>query len=433
MEFLILFLLILVNGLFSMSEMAIVSSRRARLQHRIDGGSRGAAAALRLADDPGVFLSTVQVGITTIGILSGAFGENAIAERLIEVFAGVPPLAPYAVPLATAIMVLVITYFSVVLGELVPKRLALLNPETVASAVAPAMALLARVMHPLVALFSLSSSALLWLLGDKRRDEPPVTEEEIKVMLQQGTAAGVFEKAEETLVGNVFRLDDLRVSALMTPRTELRVIDLDDPPEVNRQLLVAGRFHTMPVCRGGLDDLVGLLDTKDYLARLLGDPAAPIEAAVHAAVFVPESVSAIQLMEALRRHNSHVALVVDEYGGVEGMVTMTDVLRAIVGHLPGRPAGADEEAVQRHDGSWLLDGRLAIDRVEQVLATRLAIDADARLAFHTLGGLVMHQLGRLPATGDRFELGDVHFEVVDMDGNRVDRVLVERPRCGDAP
>jgi putative hemolysin len=425
MEFLILLILILINGLFAMSEMSIVSSRRARLQQRVDAGSKGALIALRLANDPGKFLSTVQVGITTIGILSGAFGENAIAEKLILVFDQQPLLAPYSKTLATIIMVVAVTYCSVVLGEIVPKRLALLNPERTASFLAPTMLALARIAHPLVALFSLSSNLLLRLIGGKPQDEPPVTEEEIRVMLQQGADAGVFRKSEETMLGNVFKLDDLRVTAIMTPRHEIRLLDVDDPESECRAVLTEGRFQTLPVCRGGLDGVLGLLDTKDYLARTLRNETPSLEDAMHPAVFVPESISTIQLLETLRRRNSHVALVVDEYGSVEGMVTLTDLLEAIVGEIPGAQASAADDAVQRADGSWLFDGVLSLDRVSNLLQLSETLDS-ADNDYHTLGGLVMDRLGRVPSTGDCFEWAGLRFEVVDMDGNRVDRVLVAK-------
>jgi putative hemolysin len=424
MEFVILLVLILVNGLFAMSEIAIVSSRKARLQQRIDAGSSGAKLALRLADDPGKLLSTVQVGITTIGILSGAFGENAIAERLITVFNAYPALVPYSQAMATVIMVVVITFFSVVLGELVPKRLALLNPESIATLIARPMDLLSRLAHPLVALFSLASTGLLRLLGAKAPDGPPVTEEEIKVMLQQGADAGVFEASEQTMVGNVFRLDDLRVTAIMTPRLDITYLDLDDTEEENLATLALGRFQTLPVCRGGMDHLLGLLDAKDYLGRMLKGQEPRLEDLVHPALFVPETITPNQLLATLRRQRSYVALVVDEYGSVEGMVTLTDLLEAIIGDLPGAESDSDD-AVQREDGSWLLDGMLPLDRLTALFELTAPLDDDEG-DYHTLGGFIMAALGRVPAVGDHFEHKGLRFEVMDMDRNRVDRVLVQR-------
>lgn len=424
MEFLILFVLIVINGVFAMSEIAIVSSRKARLQQRAEAGSSGARMALKLADDPGKMLSTVQVGITTIGILSGAFGENAIAERLIGVFNAYPMLVPYSSVMATVIMVIVITFFSVVLGELVPKRLALLNPESVATMIARPMDLLSRIAHPLVALFSTASTALLHLLGARRPEEPPVTEEEIKVMLQQGADAGVFEHSEQAMVGNVFRLDDLRVTAIMTRRRDITYLDLDDSDEENLATLSEGRYQTLPVCRGGLDELVGLLDAKDFLGRTLKGDRPSLADVVHKPLYVPETISPNQLLTTLRRHRSYVALVVDEYGHLEGMVTLTDLLEAIVGDLPDLEAQNDE-VVRREDGSLLLDGTLTLDRIATLLELGSALD-DEDGDFHTLGGFVMSELGSVPAVGEHFLHRGWRFEVVDMDNTRVDRVLVSR-------
>jgi putative hemolysin len=422
MEFLILLVLISLNGLFAMSEMAIVSSRKARLQQRIDQGSSGAKAALKMADDPSTFLSTVQVGITTIGILSGAFGENAIAKKLIVFLNDFAVLAPYSKGIATVTMVLLVTYLSVVLGEIVPKRLALLNPERVASVLAKPMHVLSKVAHPLVVLFSLSSNAVLWLLGGKKNDSPPVTEEEIKVLLQQGAEAGVFEKSEQKMLGNIFKLDDLRVTAIMTPRLDIRFLDLEDSLEDNHKILSEGQHQTMPVCRGGLDGIVGLLDSKEYLAKMLRKESVALDKAVHPAVFVPESVSTIQLLETLRRKKAHMALVVDEYGSIEGMVTLADLLEAIIGDLPGANHDGDDDAVQRADGSWLMDGALSLDRVQSLMHSA-SLESEEH-DYSSLGGLVMHQLGRVPNVADHFDFRGLRFEVMDMDGSRVDRLMV---------
>lgn len=425
MELLILLGLILLNGVFAASEMALVSSRSARLQARADAGSAGARAALKLSEDPAIFLSTVQVGITTIGILSGAFGENAIAERLIGVFEQMPLIAEHSTLLATVCMVIAVTYCSVVLGEIVPKRLALLAPERFASFVAPPMTMLAKIAHPLVGLFSLSSNLLLRLLGARQSGEPDVSEEEVRTMIAQGAASGVFKPVEQTMVGNVFRLDDIEVRAIMTPRVDIRWLDVEDSHAVNHAVLREGRYRTLPVARGSLDEVLGLLDAKDYLARCLEGVPPSLEVALHTPVYVPESISPFQLLETLRRKRSHLALVVDEYGSIEGLVSLTDLLEALVGDLPQRGVEPSDAFVQREDGSWLIDGMVAIDRVEELLGGHIDQQQD-EADVHTLGGLVMHLLGRVPEVGAVVDLPAWRIEVVDMDGNRVDRLLLSR-------
>lgn len=424
MELLILFALIVVNGLFAMSEIALVSSRQARLQQRADAGSPGARIALRLLDEPGPFLSTVQVGITTIGILAGAFGENAIAGRLAGVFADIPLLEPHASGLATAIMVVLVMYLSVVLGELVPKRLALAAPERIASIAAAPMQILARLAHPLVVLLDVSSNLVLRAIGVRRSEAPPVSEEEIRILLRQGTAAGVFDQSEQQMVNNVFKLDDLRVTSLMTSRRDVLYIDLEDDEAINRSKLVAGRFQTLPICRGGLDGVVGLVDTKHLLASMMESQGRiGLGDATHAPLCVPESISASQLLQTLQRRNSHAALVVDEYGKVEGIVTLTDLLGAIIGKLPGERHADNDDIVRRTDGSWLIDGMAILERVWQV--TGIADPVGPSADYRTLSGLVLHSLGHLPVIGEIVDIGPCRLEVVDMDGHRIDRVLLQ--------
>lgn len=424
MDFAILFGLILLNGVFAMSEMAIVSARKARLQQQIDAGSHGAISAMALAEDPGRFLSTVQVGITTIGILSGAFGESAIAQRLLVFFEQFPALAPYKQSLSTLIMVLVITFFAVVLGELVPKRLALLSPERIASTVAKPMQVLSTLFYPLVFIFNWASNFLLRLLGAKDATDLHASAEEINVMLKQGADAGVFEKSEQTMVGNVFRLDDMRVAAIMTPRRDIEYLNIDDDDAKTQHKLRSAKYQTFPVCKGDLDSLLGLLDAKDYLGRVLENPNVDLTSVLHAALFVPESISIIHLLETLRRKKSHLALIVDEYGGIEGMVTLTDILRAIIADVSNSDTSTNSDAVRRQDGSWLLDARLPPDRLNTIFKLPAIVLSD--YSFNTLGGLAMCELGRIPNVGDVFEWQKLIFEIVDMDDNRVDRLLVSQ-------
>ena len=427
MDIALIFLLIVINGVFAMSEIAVISSRKARLQNLSDAGSPGAQAALSLHHEPSSFLSTIQVGITSVGIMSGAIGDAALAKPLAAWFGNIPLLAPYAEGIALSITVVTLTYFSVVVGELVPKRLALLAPEAIASAISRPMIALARLTHPLVVLLSGSCTGILSLLGARRKEEPPVTDDEIKVMMEQGSEAGVFHENEQALVSNVLRLDEQRIAAIMTPRRDMCLIDLDDGEEVVRQCIIDSEYSRLVVCRDGLDNVLGILQTGELLKRVMsghGVDIADIEAVLHPPLYVPESVSTAQLLENFRCSRLQFALIVDEYGDVQGMVTMTDVLAAIVGELTVPEAPEDRDMRQREDGSWLVDGDVGVERLKSALGIEDDLPGEDGRGFHTLGGFVMNTLGRIPSPADYFAAGGWRFEVMDMDNNRVDKVLV---------
>ncbi|CAA9531573.1 MAG: Hemolysins and related proteins containing CBS domains [uncultured Thermomicrobiales bacterium] len=420
-EIVVVLLLIVANGLFSLAETSVVSSRKSRLQQRAGGGDAAAGRALALAEDPNVFLATVQVGITLIGILSGALGGATVARSLADLLDGVPGVGRYADTVALVLVVLVITYLSLVVGELVPKRIALNNPEGVAARVSGPMRGLSAVTSPVVGLLGASTDAVLRLLGVRPSGEPPVTEAEVGVLLEQGAQAGVFDPAERAMVGRVFALADDRVAALMTPRPAVVWLDLDDPPEAQRRTMAESVFSRFPVGRGDLDHVVGVVRAKDLLAdSLTGRPVAP-EERLRPPLVVPEGLSALRLLEGFRQAGEHLALVVDEYGGTAGLVTIEDVLEAIVGDLPSTGEPGDAGAVRRDDGSWLLDGALPIARFADVLESAPPPEEDGD--YETLGGFVLARLGRIPAAGTRFDWEGWRFEVVDMDGNRVDKVL----------
>ena len=427
MDLLLILLLILLNGVFAMSEIAVVSSRKSRLQNLADDGSLGAKAALSLHQEPSSFLSTIQVGITSVGILAGAIGETTLADPLAAWITEFTPLGAYAKAIALTITVILLTYFSVVIGELVPKRLALLAPEGIAALIARPMMLLARVTHPLVVILSGSSAAVLRLLGARRKEEPPVTDDEIKVLMEQGAEAGVFHESEQEIVSNVLRLDEQRIAAIMTPRRDMFVIDLDEGEEIVRQRIVDSTFSRLVVCRDGLDHILGILQTGHLLKKSLAGQAvglADIEAVLQPPLYVPESVSTTQLLENFRRASLQFALIVDEYGEVQGLVTLTDVLAAIVGELSIPEAPEDRDIMQREDGSWLVDGDVSIERLKSELDIADDLPGEEENNFHTLGGLIMHHLGRIPEATDNFEAAGFRFEVMDMDRNRVDKVLV---------
>ncbi|TYQ29471.1 HlyC/CorC family transporter [Pseudanabaena sp. UWO311] len=422
-EALLIILLILVNGVFSMSELAIVSARKVRLEQWAKEGNAKARAALRLIASPTNFLSTVQIGITLIGILSGALGGATVAQTLQQTFDTVPLLQPYSKTISFAIVVGIITYLSLVVGELVPKRLAMSNAEQIACAVAPPMRFLANIGTPVVYLLSISTEALLGLLGIQVTEESQVTEEEIKVMIAQGAESGMFEEAEHDMVERVFRLGDRPIKSLMTPRTEIDWLDVDAPfEETQREVLNSGHSR-FPVARENLDDCVGIVEIKAFLnASLNGTPIDLVKAS-SPPLYVAETASALSVLEQFKQSGDRVAMVTDEYGGVEGLVTLTDLLEAIVGDLPSNDRQGDPDAMQREDGSWLIDGMISSDRLKEILEVE-ELPYEEEHNYHTLGGLMMTYLRHIPMVGEHFTWERMRFEVVDMDGNRVDKVLV---------
>ncbi|MEH1908317.1 hemolysin family protein [Nostoc sp.] len=422
-EILIILVLIIANGVFSMSEMAIVSARKVRLQQLANQGDAKAKAALKLAESPNHFLSTVQVGISLIGILTGAFGGATIANRLAIDVKRVPLLAPYSEPLSFGIVVLLITYFSLIVGELVPKRLALNNPERIASIVAIPMQALAAIASPVVFLLSASTDLILRLLGITASTDPQVTEEEIKILIEQGTEAGTFEEAEQDMVERVFRLGDRPVSYLMTPRPDIVWLDLDDSAEENRQKMVDSAYSRYPICQGGLDNVLGVIPVTDLLARSFRGEPLDLTIGLRQPVFVPESTRGLKVLELFKQTITHMALVVDEYGVIQGLVTLNDIMSEIVGDVPSTDGQDQPQAVQREDGSWLLDGMLPVEEFLELFGME-EWQPDERGSYQTLGGFVITNLGRIPAAADYFEWQSMRIEVMDMDGNRVDKVLV---------
>lgn len=422
-EILLVFILILANGFFALSEIAVISARRARLQQLAEGGNHSAQEVLTLLKSSGRFLSTVQVGITLVGIFAGAFGGATLATRLAVLFEQLPLLAPYSEPISFGLVVVVITYLSLVIGELVPKQIALTHAEQIAMLVAQPMGHLSRLTGPIVSLLSLSTRTVLKLLRIEPTDTEPVTSDEIRIMIEQGTRAGAFQPLEGELVEGVFRLGDQRIGALITPRPEIVWLDLDDSPqEWQRQITDSG--HTrFPVARAQVEEVVGVVLAKDLLAQSLSGQPLDLEAAMQAPLFVPETMPALTVLERFKETYSHIALVINEYGGLEGLVTVGDVLDAIAGDLPEGREEAEPEVVQREDGSWLLDGMLAIDTFKDLFKISEPIPGHGRY-YWTLGGFVMSQLGQVPDAGDYFEWRDLRLEVVDMDGRRVDKVLV---------
>jgi putative hemolysin len=421
-EILLILLLALFNGVLAMSEIAMVSARKVRLRQRAENGDQGARVALELAVSPGRFLSTVQIGITLVGILAGAFGGATLAENLGERLARVPLLAPYSEAIGLGIVVVGITYISLVFGELVPKQIGLSSPEKIAAFLARPLRVLSKVSAPAVFVLDGSTRLILRLLGTRPSDEPPVTEEELKHLLRQGTRAGVFEEGEQDIVARVLRLGERRVGELLTPRRAVVALDVDAPAEVNQAKIAESGHFFFPVFEGVPDRVLGLVSVKALWAGGLAGKPPDMRALLTEPLYLPEGMSALRALERLREAGSHLALVLDEYGGIEGIVTLHDLLQAIVGEMPSSVRN-EPMAVQREDGSWLLDGLLSISDLEEILDIAAA-DADDLEEFQTLGGFVMGRIGRIPESGDHFEWGGLRFEVVDMDGRRVDKVLV---------
>lgn len=425
MEILIVVGLIVLNGIFAMSEMSVVSARRTRLQQWARQGNAKATAALALHNSPNVFLSTIQIGITLIGILSGAVGEALIADDIKAFLERFPLVADYREGLATTIVVVGITYLSLVVGELVPKRLALLSPEKIACLVAAPMRWLSRLAYPAVWLLGGSVDAVLRLLRARPSAESPVTEDEIQALIEEGARVGVFLKEERDLLKNVIRLADRPIETLMTSRSEIVWLDLDDPIEVNAREMLENPHARFPVARGSLDRIVGIVQSKELLAHMLTGGAPDLEAVMRPPLRVPLSVSPLRLLELFRASPLHVVLVTGLHGEIKGLVTLHDVLEAIVGTLPTEEAAAESRLVQREDGSWLMDGLLAVNELKEVIGVPSLPDEEAG-AYETVGGFVLSHLGRVPAAGDHFDWGGWRFEVMDMDGRRIDRVLVAR-------
>jgi len=426
-EVAIIVLLLIVNGAFSMSEMAIVSARKARLKQQADRGDGRALAALRLSESPDDFLATVQVGITLVGILAGAFGGATISEELTPVLQRIPAIAPYADSIAFAVVVLAITYLSLVIGELVPKRLALNHPESIARAVARPMQWLSKLSSPAVRLLSVSTKAVMRLLGARPSAEPQVTEEEIRILIRQGAQSGVLEEAERRMVENIFHLGDLRVRSLMTPRPDIVWLEISDSPETIRRKLKESEMSRYPVCQDNLDNVLGTVRAKDLLAEKLADRPLDLKSALRRPLFVPEMMPALRALEQFKKSGNHIAIVIDEHGGTQGLVTHHDILEAIAGEIEPTTETEDQPAVRREDGSWLLDGALPVHEFKEILGLR-KLPGEDRGEYHTLGGFVMFMLGRIPVVSDQFEHGGMRFEVMDMDGRRVDKVLASASR-----
>ncbi len=417
----VVLLLVVLNGLFSMTELAVVSSRKSKLQSRAERGDRGARAALKLAEEPTHFLSAVQVGITLIGIAAGAYGQAAIAGELNLIFERLlPGMAAYTEVISTVLVIVFITYVSVIVGELVPKRLALIFPETIASKMAAPISTVAQILKPFVLLLTVSTSGILKVMGVKDRDGSDVTQEEVETMIAEGTASGLIEPEEQEMIEEILRLGDRPIRVAMTPRHEVFWIALDDSEEQLRQEIRTCPYSRIVVAReNDVDNPLGVVHKKDLLDSLLDNGEFNVESLVQTPAFIPQSTSVLKALEILKASKVHMAFLVDEFGAFEGVVTATDLLEMIAGDFD---EGHDEEEAyirQREDGSWLVDGQTDLDELCDVLGE----DFGEQEGFHTVAGLVLHQLSRVPDEGEILQLGRFEVEVIDMDDRRIDKLL----------
>ncbi len=423
-------LLLVANGIFAMAEIAVVSSRRARLQTLADSGSRGARAALDLISQPGRFLSTVQVGITLVGTLAGASSGASLIARLTPVIDDVPVLAPWAGMIATVLVVALITYLSVVLGELVPKRLAIQSPETAAARLSPPMNLLARLAGPVVNLLDGSSGLIARLLGAKPGDEPGVSEEEVRAMIHQGTLSGVFKPGEQRMVEGVLELDDLVAADVMTQKNQIVWIDLDEPDDVNRRRMVESGHTHFPAYRDTRDNVLGMISVKTLWAETHQGAPRPLEALVTEPLFVSETMPCPRIIEEFRRQRRHLALVVDEFGGVAGLITLHDLMESVLGDMPDAEQRELPKARQLADGSWLVDALMEIEDVAAQIGFALPKEEIDEGLYRTLSGFLLHRFGHVPREGEKLVYDSCEFEIADLDRRRIDKVAIRRPETG---
>ncbi|BAE50955.1 hemolysin family protein [Paramagnetospirillum magneticum] len=424
-EIAVIIALVVLNGCFAMSELAIVSARRARLATLAAEGSKGARAALDLADNPTRFLSSVQIGITLVGVLAGAYSGATLAEQLGAWIAAEFPVAASVAPgVAIALVVGAITYASLIVGELVPKHIALANPEGIAERVARPMAMVARLTSPLIWLLEGSSHAVIRMLGIRRSDDHAVTEEEVRAMIAEGTESGVFEPEEEEMISGVMRFGDRRIRGIMTPRANMVWIDLDWDADDILKTLRDCPHSRLPVCRGGLDETLGVVQAKDLLNAAIDQRPVDVAAAVKVLAVVHDNAPALHVLDVLKQSDIHMALVVDEYGSVEGIVTAADILGSILGTLSEHGEEYQGTITEREDGSWLMDGDVAVDLAAERLGCRVMKEGGGD--YTTAAGFILSQVRTIPSAGDHFIRDGWRFEVVDMDGRRIDKILVSR-------
>jgi putative hemolysin len=421
LEIIIILILIVLNGVLAMSELAIVSSRRSKLQQMANEGKKHAKTVIELIDDPNQFLSTIQIGITLIGILAGAFGGATLAEPLSQ---NLTFLGDYANGASVIIVVLIITYLSLVIGELVPKRIALNNPENIAVRVVKYMKILSKVCGPLVKVLSSSTNFILKIIGSSESKDSIVTEDEIKMLIEEGIEDGTIEKEEEDIIKRVFRLDEQKVDMLMTPKNEIIWIDLEESLEESKKKIIESERSIFPVAEGDLDNLLGVAQAKDILSSIFKEENLNIKNYLKKPLIVPENLPSLDILKLFKENLEyvHIAIVVDEYGSVEGLITLNDILEGIVGDIPGIDEMDEPNAIERKDGSWLIDSGYSIDRFKELFEIEDLNEEEGN--FTTLAGFILSYLNKIPETGEEFSWKNFDFEIVDMDGHHIDKILV---------
>jgi len=425
-EFFIIAVLILVNGLFAMTEIAVVSARKARLQQWANEGNRRAQNALDLANSPNRFLATIQVVITMFTLLTGAYGGSTIAEKISVNLADLPWVGQYHERIGLTMVVVAVGFLQVVFGELVPKTVALNHAEQIASIVAWPMQIISRLASPIVSFLGLFTDAILRMVGSKPSTEPPVTGDEINVMIAQGTEAGVFQESQQDMVESVIELNERRINTIMTPRPEIVWLDVEASLDESKEKILGSSYSRFPLCRDSLDEILGIVHTKDLLADCIAGKPLDLIAKARKALTIPETIPVLKSLESFKESGIHIALVIDEYGSLQGLVTLNDILESIVGNIASHDQKEEKPgAVRREDGSWLVDGMQPVEDFKDLMEID-NLPEEGTDTYQTLGGFVMMQLGRIPKPGDHFQSGDVRYEVMDMDGNRVDKVLVKK-------
>lgn len=425
MEIIVILLLIACNGVFAMAEIAIVTARRAKLQKLAHEGNKNAKTALYLSENQSEFLSTVSIGITLIGILAGAYGASSLSEPLAAVLQQIPLIAPFSKVIAFILVVVLITFLSLVFGEIVPKRIALLYSQQIAVTLSPLMKFFSEITVPLVSLLSISTDFILRSLNIKPTGESQISDEEVKLLIREGTRTGIFEAAEQDIVERTFRLSDKQAKHFMLPRSEIDWIDIDASFRTIRNTISKEVHSYYPVCNGSLDKIIGIVHTEEVLTNFLLSEKIDLQRALHKPQLIPESMPAFKLLELFKKSGIHIALVIDEYGSIQGLITLTDILEEIVGDIPEADELGEKDIMKRDDNSWLVNGLVPVDDFKDFFHIR-KLPGEKTGLYHTVGGFVMNRLGKIPITGDKIQWENLKFEIVDMDENRIDKIMVTR-------